>query len=139
MDIRQELTSRIIEPFAKYVFCDDGWLSLLTDLHDELIKIDPNYTIYQVKEKFGGLCFYYSPSNPTHDEAMRNVVREYEQKSYLICEKTGQPGNLKVKNNWLKTLSDSFIDEGWTKLISNEPGIKRIRNWAPTENESDKR
>lgn len=137
MDIRKELTSRINEPFSKFVFCDVGWDSLLTDLHNELVKIDPNYTLYQVKEKFGGLCFYYSPSDPSREPAMRDIVRKYEKKSYSVCEKTGTTGSLKVKNSWLKTLNDSFKTEGWTDLISDEPGISRVRKYIPTKTESN--
>lgn len=138
MDIRKELESRIIEPFAKTVSCDDGWLNLLTDLHIELVEIDPKYTIYQVKEKFGGLRFYYSPSSPSLDPELRKVVNKYESKSYYVCEKTGNPGSLKRKNGWIKTLNDSYNEDGWTDHHGDEPTIARLKLQGNMQSESEK-
>ena len=39
-----------------------GWQEIIENLDRELAKIDPNYTIDQIKEKFGGLRYYYTPS-----------------------------------------------------------------------------
>jgi hypothetical protein len=38
-----------------------GWLPVIERLHADLLKIDPNYVVAQVKEKFGGLRFYAYP------------------------------------------------------------------------------
>jgi hypothetical protein len=38
--------------------CGTGWKKLLEDLHDDLVKIDPDYKLSQFKEKFGTLRFY---------------------------------------------------------------------------------
>jgi len=116
MDIRQELCSRIIEPFEKQVACEEGWDGLLFDLHDKLVAVDPNYTICQVKEKFGSLRVYYNASDPTLDRVMGSVVRLYQDLSLSVCEKTGRPGSLKVKDGIYKTLADSYIAEGWVKV-----------------------
>lgn len=115
-DIKQELLNRIIEPFSKMIACEDGWIPLLTNLHYAIIEHDPNYTIYQVKEKFGGLRFYYALSNPTVAEDVRQIVNHYEDLSTQTCEKTGLPGQLMKRNGWYKTLNEKFIDEGWTPL-----------------------
>lgn len=115
-DIKQQLISRIIEPFYKGIDCEDGWLPLLTDLHNAIVELDPNYTIYQIKEKFGGLCFYYALSNPTAAADARKIVNHYEKLSHTICEKTGQPGRLMKRNGQYKTLNDTYINEGWTPI-----------------------
>lgn len=112
-DIKQELINRIVEPFAKTIDCEDGWLPLLADLHEHLSDIDPNYTIYQVKEKFGGLRFYYSLSNPEVADDAQKVVNFFETISLTICEKTGLPGQLMTRNGWYKTLNDTYTNEGW--------------------------
>jgi hypothetical protein len=132
MSIKQELQSRILQPFSPAIFCDDGWLQLLEDLHNELIEVDSRYRIYQVKEKFGGLCFYYASSNPYHDAKLRKIVSKYEQKSFTVCEKTGEPGSLKTKDGWFKTLNDSFLEEGWTETPRNI-GISKIMRNPMTE------
>lgn len=111
--IREELTARIIDPFEKVIECEEGWDGLLYDLHDKLVAIDPNYTIAQVKEKHGGLRFYYNASDPGVDKVIRSVVDFYEKMSYNVCEKTGRPGHLAMKDNVYKTLSREFLDDGW--------------------------
>lgn len=113
MNIEAELIQRIIDPFEKVVDCEAGWHGLLYDLHDKLVAIDPNYTIAQVKEKHGGLRFYYNTSNPEMDKVIRSIVDFYEKLSYSVCEKTGQPGHLATKGNVYKTLSKEFLDDGW--------------------------
>lgn len=116
MNIRDELKSRIIDPFPKVIECDIGWDGLLYDLHDKLVAVDPNYTLFQVKEKFGGLRFYYSASDPTLDQIFRSIVMFYEKLSLSVCEMTGERGSLMVKSGFYKTLAESFLHDGWTKV-----------------------
>lgn len=54
----------------------------------------------QIKEKFGTLRFYYSGG----DEYVRGIVNFAESMSSVICEITGNPGEIR-RNGWLKTLS----------------------------------
>jgi hypothetical protein len=115
-EIREELRSRIIEPFSKDINCDIGWDGLLVDLHDKVVAIDPNYTLCQVKEKFGGLRFYYNASDPTLDQIIRSVVSFYEKLSYSVCEVTGGPGQLMHQKERYKTLSLAFIKVGWVPV-----------------------
>lgn len=118
--IRQELISRIIDPFEKAIYCEPGWNGLLYDLHDKIVAVDPDYTIAQVKEKFGTLRFYYNASNPERDELIRTLVRFYEKLSGSVCEKTGERGSLMVKRGLYKTLADKYLDEGWEKVERNQ-------------------
>jgi hypothetical protein len=114
-DIKEEIKSRILEPFSKAIECEDGWLPLLEELHNNLVKIDPNYRVYQVKEKFGALCFYYAISNPELYNQVRDLVQSYERRSLKICEKTGGPGSRRIKHGVYKTLSDEYEAEGWKR------------------------
>jgi hypothetical protein len=57
-------------------------------------KTIPPVTIQQVKEKFGGLRFYYSGG----DERVSGMVSFAEQLSYKICKETGERGCLCSKN-----------------------------------------
>ena len=64
------------------------WIPLIVELDRKLNEIDPNYTIDQVKEKFGGLRFYTGAvSSEGYD-----LIPEAEEKSYTICEVCGEPG-----------------------------------------------
>lgn len=78
------------------IACLPGWLNLIDELcctlkthmdaHPEL----PPLKVRQVKEKFGGLRFYYSGG----DRACREAVTAAEGRSMSICEVCGQTGTL---------------------------------------------
>jgi len=113
MDLERKLFKHFDSEYAKSIDCDVGWYGLISDLHYKLVKMDPDYTIFQIKEKFGGLRFYCSTEKENiRDEFMRTVA-EYEKKSLSVCEITGLPGYLMQKLGWKKTLHDSFLSEGW--------------------------
>lgn len=88
--------------------CDDGWGLLITQLEDKLKTLSPDYTVSQVKEKFGGLRYYASAADASEETAQQfyDLIREAEEKSYEICESCGQPGRLSRRGNagWYKTL-----------------------------------
>lgn len=109
---------RIDPTFGRSIDCDAGWWPLIEEMHQEISEIDPDYRIYQVKQKFGGLRFYYASSNPLLSATIRQVVDKYEQLSFTICEKTGKAGQLMKKGGRYQTLNSSFIDEGWQKVES---------------------
>lgn len=88
--------------------CDDGWGPLITDLETKLKALSPDYTISQVKEKFGGLRYYASAGDVGAETAKQfyDLIREAEAQSYEICECCGQPGRLTRRGGrgWYKTL-----------------------------------
>ena len=112
-DIRQTLIERINPPFERQIWVDAGWDTILTDLHNEIVDFDPNYRIYQVKEKFGMLCFYMAPTRPEKYPVIRDIIHKYEQQSLQTCELTGKPGSLKHNKGRYKTLSDDYLTQGW--------------------------
>ncbi len=101
---REPITSRY------FISCDDGWLDLIEDLIKELIDAGWNKEITQIKEKFGGLRFYI---NEGSDEIF-DIIRKYEEKSYIICEICGKPGKLIKNNGWYKTVCEQH--ENWRDL-----------------------
>jgi hypothetical protein len=78
------------------IACLPGWLDLIDELcctlkthmdaHPEL----PPLKVRQVKEKFGGLRFYYAGG----DTACREAVAAAEERSMSTCEVCGQTGTL---------------------------------------------
>lgn len=81
---------------------DNGWLKLIKELIEDLIKLGWDKQVTQVKEKFGGLRFYI---NEGSDEIF-NRITEAENKSYEICEVTGESGTLRTDIGWYRTLCD---------------------------------
>jgi len=91
----------------KYGFTvDGGWFSILWDLCTQIKTILLNrgapldcYEVIQVKEKFGGLRWYYDLN--LLDEELKAtlwkeivpLVREAERKSYKTCETCGSTDN----------------------------------------------
>lgn len=88
-----------------------GWNQLIKDLIGDLIELGWNKEVCQVKEKFGGLRFYINESS---EEVFRRI-REAEEKSYTICEVTGESGKLRKDIGWIRTLSD----EEYSKIKNN--------------------
>lgn len=80
-------------------WCPTGWYDLIIQLDEDIVGIDPDYTISQVKEKFGGLRYY------TQEVSLdaRALIRVAEEQSFSICQECGRPGILR-KHGWYATL-----------------------------------
>jgi hypothetical protein len=76
---------------------------LLGDIPEWCRDVEPiNHTICeQVKEKFGGLRFYYMNG----DEFVHGAVALAERMSYTICEECGVAGKSRG-GGWVRTLCD---------------------------------
>ena len=96
----------------KYIAIDEGWYKLVLDCHNEILRIDPEYRIHQIKEKFGALRYYFelsesyweTPKDKRTD--LTPIISKYEAMSRVTCELTGQNGLLmKSPTGWFKTLN----------------------------------
>jgi hypothetical protein len=79
-----------------------GWNDIVLDLHNKLIKENPDYFIAQIKEKFATLRYYTGPMT----DAGWEYVREAEGLSSVTCEKCGRPGEYRGDFSWVVTLCD---------------------------------
>ena len=89
--------------------CGQGWWPILESLCANIQShIDwkekqgttvPQVTIAQIKEKFGGLRFYYDGG----DAEIRGMVRMAEAWADVSCEECGAPGT-SGGEGWIKTL-----------------------------------
>lgn len=88
-----------------------GWKQLILDCDKEMSEIDPDYTILQIKEKFGGLRYYVEG----HQDLFE-IERKYEELSYSTCEKCGSTEHVLVGTNnnsyWVKSLCNDCRAEG---------------------------
>lgn len=89
--------------------CDLGWYDLIYSLCKDIRKIlqkspelKKKFSVFQVKEKFGGLRFYIGLGN----EEIFDRIHKAEEESYHICEKCGKPGKLRTDLIWYKTLCE---------------------------------
>ena len=90
-----------------YCECGDGWLPLIQELIEKLIAAGWNKEICQIKEKFAGLRFY---TNGQTDECW-DLIREYEEKSYNVCEWVQGYACCVATMLKLTGINDSAIDE----------------------------
>jgi hypothetical protein len=58
---------RIPYGWGRWISCDRGWYPLLVELDEQLRMLLPNYVLHQVKEKFGGLRYYWESGEDVHD------------------------------------------------------------------------
>lgn len=99
-----------------YPECQAGWYPLILELDAKIDSIEPGYRVDQVKEKFGGLRFYYDQMSINDDnrERVDKLVDAAETKAYTICEMCG--------------VSDSTVGTGglyWVKTLCSDHRTKQ--------------
>jgi len=97
--------------------CGDGWYNIIDTLCHQIQwhivynlseDEDPevvNVEATQVKEKFGGLRFYYNGGN----DFISGLVSMAESLSGKTCEECGAPGRA-TKGGWISTLCQPHYD-----------------------------
>lgn len=96
-----DVLDRIPEQWGKWIGCSSGWWPLVLETHEAIMKVDPNYEVHQVKEKFGGMRYYIQSEVPeAHD-----IADAADMKASVICEDCGEPGTRRG-GGWIKTLCD---------------------------------
>lgn len=100
---------RSLPGYGLYMQFQSGWDDLVLKLDQNLSRIDPEYKVSQMKEKFGGLRYYCDSFERLSDkdsERFRNLIRQAEDDSYKICEICGIKDNtvsLVGANYWYRT------------------------------------
>ena len=110
------------EPYG--MECHEGWKSIIDDTHNKLKYIDPDYKVAQIKEKFGGLRYYYDHSFESYDdirrEIMDDIVRAAEDEASRTCElcganKSSDKVEIRVHKYWYfgycQSCADKYIAE----------------------------
>lgn len=110
-----------------------GWKDIVWNTHEKLKYIDPDYTIAQIKEKFGGLRYYFDHSFEEYDDIRRqimdDIVRAAEYEASITCESCGATGwgkevELRIDRGYYYTFckecSDKFVTERKARFNSND-------------------
>jgi len=108
------------EPYGGFC-CGEGWWPILTNLcaniqhhlnwKNKTADVVPQVTVAQIKEKFGGLRFYYDGG----DDTIRGMVTMAESWAGNTCETCGKPGQQRA-GGWIKTLCDEHEAERQLKM-----------------------
>lgn len=106
-EVMEELTAQkeIVEPIQFGISCGDGWYWLLDNLMDSILHYcrnnkKPLINILQIKEKFGGLRFYFNGG----DDIIHGMVWFAEHLSYHVCEYCGTTENVGHTRGWMATM-----------------------------------
>ena len=125
--MKQELETKLKEKYPQllkgvaYFECDNGWYDVidqmcyLIDSDSEVqrrlnAEFEAPYFV-QIKEKFGGLRFYYQGGDDTVD----GMVRMAESWAARTCEECGQPGTTR-SGGWVRTLCDKHEAERQARM-----------------------
>jgi len=95
----------IIESLCYQIHSHVTWKNEQRDQHNRGEGC-PEVSVEQVKEKFGGLRFYYSGGNDVID----GMVRMAESWAAHSCETCGKPGERRG-GGWIRTLCDEHEAE----------------------------
>lgn len=105
----EDQMGQFYERRGAYPECQAGWYQLILNLDAKISRIEPGYRVDQVKEKFGGLRFYYDQMSINDDsrERVDTLVDAAEQMSYTVCEVCGTSDSTVTAAGdgyWVKTL-----------------------------------
>jgi len=116
------------EPYGGFAV-GAGWWPIIESLCDniqhhidwwnknrESRPIVEQVVVEQIKEKFGGLRFYYSGGN---DDYIRGLVQMAESWASCSCEECGAPGTRR-SGGWIRTLCDHHEAERQQRKKENE-------------------
>jgi hypothetical protein len=103
------------EPYGGFAV-SEGWWPVLANLcaniqhhldwKNKQSEVVPQVVVAQIKEKFGGLRFYYEGG----DDTIYGMVRMAEAWAGNTCETCGKPGRQR-EGGWIKTLCDEHEAE----------------------------
>ena len=102
----------IIESLCANIQSHTDWWNKNRETRPVVEQVEVN----QIKEKFGGLRFYYSGG----DDVVSGIERMAESMSAVMCETCGAPGRSR-RGGWIQTLCDAHAEEaGKTEIIEWE-------------------
>lgn len=103
-----------MSPYTLYKLdCGDGWFQLLWDLFTEIESLyhmkdmDTQFTIGQVKQKFGSLTVYIHDALPEAYE----IVNRYQTLSETICEGCAIESSIQQRGYYFSTLCDPCYEK----------------------------
>jgi hypothetical protein len=122
------------------ICCGNGWYDLIYDLCRNITTLTRDKNIYvvadQVKEKFGGLRFYY------HTEGKRNSRFWYSIRTFFYSHRWGRQYNyiIKLRMKFFMTTEEKieeFVREAEIKSVETcevcgQPGTTRGGGWVRT-------
>lgn len=81
-----------------------GWAPIVAAAIEQILAIEPEVQIRQIKQKIGGLRIYYRSE---HYEELRAIVQEAELLCEKTCEECGKRGEpVHTRRGWIRALCE---------------------------------
>lgn len=72
----QDILNHIDPQYEKTIHTPETWHPHIIECHKQLKNLDPQYTIYQIKEKFNELRYYFHTTQPDKHQQMNQIVNQ---------------------------------------------------------------
>lgn len=110
----ERILRRIPDGWGRWISHERGWYRLIIECDRRLSKVDPNYVVFRVREKFGSLGYYCAPSiEETYEvrKQFQDAIFLAQRGSTNTCERCGRNGVLYQRNDWVKRLCEICGDD----------------------------
>ena len=107
-EILRPVQARFAAGWGASVDCGEGWWPIIAQLDRDIAAIEPDYEVDQIKEKFGGLRFYY-PGGTGNDARIDELIAQAERPAAQTCELCGAPGRARA-TGWIRTVCDEHAE-----------------------------
>jgi len=102
MNFPKEIDKRLKNGIGCWSGIGKGWHKLVIKLDKKIAKLYPDYTIDQVKEKFGGLRYYIGSVPEGVFDEIHELISEAEAQSLKTCDTCGKTGKgVAIKGWWV--------------------------------------
>lgn len=127
-----------MSPYEAFgIECGDGWKGLYQPIINYIDQYnnsheDSHIYIDQIKEKFGGLRFYWSAENISKEveDKLHEMVSVAEEESYKVCETCGSREDVGITvGGWYRTICRKCLHE----LLNNPHYYKDEDKWKSRE------
>jgi hypothetical protein len=89
LEILRPVLARFAAGWGASVDCEEGWWPIIAELDRQIAAIAPGYEEHQIKEKFGGLRFYYGAGATANDARIGVLIAQAERVAARTCEVCG--------------------------------------------------
>lgn len=134
----RKILARIPDGWGRWIGCAQGWYPLIITLDEQLSKVAPDYTIHQVKEKYGQLSYYAHSGLSVVDENNPSPPRPVSTGDEAADDITWEAWG-REQDSWRKRLEVyKQTKEGKQRVAEVELRTKLFENLVSTAEEESK-
>jgi hypothetical protein len=105
-EILRPVLARFAAGWDASVDCGEGRWPIIAQLDRDIAAIESAYEAHQIKEKFGGLRFYYK-GGTGNDARIDELIAQAERVAAPTGELCGAPGRAR---GWIRTVCDEHAE-----------------------------